>query len=150
MSLSRICVSLGWMLLLLGALGCGSSTPPSVNGTVNYNGIPVTGGIITFHYGAGKNPAFGSINASGNYVVSNAVTGPAKVTIDTESLRNSGGPSLMTKMGAGKDAIPKVGGAEAVTMSYMKIPAKYADSEKTDLSYDVKSGPQVKNFELSD
>ena len=148
MSLSRICVSLGWMLLLLGALGCGSSTPPSVNGTVNYNGIPVTGGIITFHFGGGKNQAFGSIDGSGKYVVSNAVTGPAKVTINTESIKNSGGPSLMAKMGAAKDAVP--GAGEVVTMSYMKIPAKYADSEKTDLSYEVKSGPQVKNFDLND
>jgi hypothetical protein len=139
------------MLLFIGVLGCGSSTPPSVKGTVNYKGMPVTGGLITFHFGDNKNPAYGSIDASGKYVVQTTVTGPAKVTIDTESMKNNAGGTLMAKMGGTKDGMPKLPGGEAVAAtSYMRIPAKYSDAGKTDLSYDVKSGSQVKDFELND
>jgi hypothetical protein len=153
MSLSspRICVSLGCMLLFIGVLGCGSSTLPTVNGTVNYKGMPVTGGLITFHFGGDKIPAYGSIDGSGKYFIQSPITGQVKVTIDTESIRNSNsGAALMAKMGGTKDAMPKLPGGDAVTTSYMKIPAKYAAAEKTDLSYTVKSGPQIKDFELTD
>jgi hypothetical protein len=134
------------MLLLLGVLGCGSSTPPTVNGTVNYNGLPVTGGRIELHFGGDKT-VFGSIDGSGKYVIQSEHTGKAKVTINTESMKNVGAPVMPKTM---KEGMPQVAGGAAAVASYMKIPAKYADEKQTPLELDVKSSSQTKNFELTD
>ena len=148
MSSRRICVLGGAMVLLMGVVGCGGA-PSSVNGIINYKGIPVTGGLITLHFDGSKQFP-GSIDAAGKFAVQNLPTGKAKVTIDTESIKNVGVPKMQSLPGGNmKDAMPQMPGGTVAT-SYMKIPAKYADVQKTDLTMDVQSGPQTKNFDLVD
>lgn len=144
----HVCLSFCCMLLLIGIVGCGGG-PTSINGQVKYKGDPVTGGIITFHFGKDKNSAYGSIDASGNYAVQSTVTGNAKVTINTDSVKNAGAPLMHGK--TTKEGMPQMpGGAAAANTSYMKIPPKYADEQQTTLEYMVTSGPQKKNFDLTD
>ena len=144
MSSRPTCVSAGCVVLFIGVLGCGGQ-PTSVNGKVNYNNLPVTGGIITLHFDGGKQVP-GSIDGTGSFVVQNALTGKAKVTIDTESMKNVGGPKMPAMTKDAMAQMPAGGG----TSSYMKIPPRYADPQKTTLEMVVQSGPQTKNFDLTD
>src|SRR5262245_78005 len=124
-----VCVSFCCMILLLGIVGCGGG-PTSINGTVKYKGDPVTGGLLTFHFGGDKT-TFANIDASGHYATQSMVTGKAKVTINTETVKTSGLPAMPKSI---KEGMPQMPGGTATT-SYMKIPAIYADSEKTPLEY---------------
>lgn len=141
------CVWIGCMLLFIGIVGCGGG-PANINGKVSYKGVPVTGGAITLTFDDGKQ-TIGSIDGTGKYTIQSVTTGKAKVTVNTESVKASGLPKMpgMQKDASGA-ALPVAAGADAT--SYMKIPSKYADPQKSDLTYDVKSGAHTKDFDLTD
>ena len=141
----RVCASAGSVLLFLGLLGCGGG-PSSINGKVSYKGVPVTGGNISFDFGADKRIS-AMIDAKGNYSVQTPHTGKATVAIETESLKNTGN---LTPLPGVADKEKITAGLPSGSASYVKIPAKYADAKSSNLTADIKSGTNPKNFELTD
>jgi hypothetical protein len=112
------------LLLLAGCAGEGQ-----VSGKVKYKGQPVPAGTITFF--DRKNHAIsGAIGADGGYSVEKVVSGPVKVTVVT--------PMPIYMPGDKPPPGPKP----------PTLPAKYYDREKSGLDFEVKEGPQTKDFDL--
>lgn len=141
------------LVVLFFAVGCGGSksAPGKVSGTVKYKGAAVTGGQINFYLDKVAYP--GGIDPDGSYKMSQLPAGDYKVTVETESIN----PDKKTpEYGAGK------GGAKGGGMSppppgrtdnkgkYVKIPEKYNDPTKTDLSAKITGGNNTVNLELKD
>jgi hypothetical protein len=97
-----------------------------VSGSINYNGQPLTAGIVMFS--AENDPklyGISIIRPDGTYYVNDAPIGNARVSIDTRPARQ-GGPG-----------------------SFIKIPLKYAKPRTSDLRYTVeKDGNSGANFDL--
>ena len=145
-----VCASAGSVVLFIGIIGCGGG-PATVSGTVTYKGAPVTGGSITLHFDGDKPPAGGSIDGNGKYAIQSTTLGKASVSIETESQRSM--MPKQTDIASPKDGMPpevtKMPGGGAATV-YVKIPEKYSDAKRSGLTWDVKSGQQTKNWELTD
>jgi hypothetical protein len=144
----RVCASAGSVLLFLGLLGCGGG-PSSINGKVSYKGVPVTGGNISFDFGADKRIS-AMIDAKGNYSVQTPHTGKATVAIETESLKNTGNLAPLPGGGVADKEKITTGLPSGGSANYVKIPAKYADAKSSNLTADIKSGTNPKNFDLTD
>ena len=152
-----------WPLFLVLLVGCmNSATPARVSGTVKYKGTPLTAGTVTFHpeqggvYGA-------AIKPDGTYSISDLPTGPVEVAIETESanpqhVAKSAEDYAKQRGGRGKagesmtsprpEGVPAAAPAEKG--AYVKIPAKYADRKKSQLTMAVVAGKQTKDFDLTD
>jgi hypothetical protein len=147
--------------------GCGSSSNKVV-GKVTYQGKPVPGGIVVF-YGANKWTGSSAIEEDGSYTIDKPPTGSVKITVDTSTVRPAKLPPNapkqladmkdMSKMPAAPKGMQPPEMPEAAKNSplynpkltanrYVAIPEKYADPEKSGLTYDVKSGTQTHNIEL--
>jgi hypothetical protein len=154
-------------LLLLGLVaGCRSSsqTPGRITGRVTYNGQPVKAGNITFH-SEDKGSYNSSLSLDGSYEVTDLPTGPMIVTVENANFNpDKKIPAYPGKGGKGKGAAmdaermaaevrPGAGGPmtkEEMAARYVKIPAKYADPKKSDLTITITNGKQSKDFELTD
>jgi hypothetical protein len=145
----------GLMLIL----GCGGTKTAKVHGKVVYSGKPVTGGQIAFFSADDTkiNPSRGVINEDGTFTVEKVPVGRVKVSVDTRGLKEGGrgvpgmpdqGKQMMPpggisdemkqKMeGAGKSISP---GTVKISGTYVAIPAKFTDPEKSGLSFDINSG----------
>jgi hypothetical protein len=140
------------LLLAFLALGCGGSnaTVNTLEGKITYKGAEVTGGSIIFHP-AGGGPIPGFIKADGTYIASDIPPGEVTVTIDTASVQNTGKPMISGgKAPSGNDASKYPGGDIQGGAKAVKIPAKYADRNKSGLKFTVGKGKNEKNFELTD
>jgi hypothetical protein len=150
-----------FLLLPLGLVlvaGCTSKTPSSVSGTVTYQGAPVTGGFILFHpktegkEGGGGGPLQFGINPDGTYSGANLPAEEFTVTVDTETLNpNPGGRKKIEYGGKDKAAgmgsyeekmkamgkMPEGGGTPG---TYVKIPDKYRNKDKSPLTITLKKG----------
>jgi hypothetical protein len=141
------------LALLLLVAGCGGSTA-TVSGKVTYNGKPIpAGSTITFlntdASGAATTVRDGRIDEGGTYSVSKVGVGPAKITIrgylpkfrlsskEEEQRKRHGIPVPMPK--AGED--PK---------DFPRLPARYEFLDKTPLTFEVKSGSNEFNVEMTD
>jgi hypothetical protein len=143
-------------------LGCGAKTA-NVHGKVIFNDQPVTGGLITFYAVDDPkiNPASAIINEDGTYNVDNVQVGKVTAAVNTSGLnpdnkaRNKKGaarpiaalPEALRKKieedeAKGNVSKPKLSG------KYVAIPAKFADSAKSGLSYEIKSGTNDITIEL--
>ena len=149
-------VALSALGIFLGT-GCGSDDGIGkrypVSGKVTYRGIPVEQGTITFlPDGAeeGARPAAGTI-ADGEYSLATvgdqdgALPGKYKVTVVSQELDES------------KLNIPTYGGQptpesrrKAARTRKSLVPAKYAQPQSSELSYEVKPESNEANFELTD
>ena len=126
----------GLTAALLAVAGCGGSKSAEVTGTVTVDGqTPPTGSSITFVPADGKSPSAGALIEDGKYTAKDVPVGTAKVEIRVPKL--SGRPK---KEQAGPGAGETIGLGDA-------LPAKYND--KTELTFDVKSGKNEKNWDLS-
>ncbi|MGH7170553.1 MAG: carboxypeptidase-like regulatory domain-containing protein [Gemmataceae bacterium] len=129
------------LLLILGCSG-GKGT---VSGKVTYQDKPLPGGFITFIRDAGGS-YFAKIDKDGIYRVPNIPSGPTIICVRAlEPPRHPEGmipPSEIVKRG--KDALK----SPATSGSYVLIPAKYGDAEKSGLTLDVKGGSQEYNIPL--
>jgi hypothetical protein len=149
--------------ILSGALviliGCNSAAQSKneVKGKVSYKGATLPGGHMVFYSAEDANLGEAVINSDGTYTTVLSKTGPCKVTVETESLKppeqpkppaNAPMPNLSEedkrKM---KESMAKSSGAAG---NYVAIPKKYANVKTTPLTYDVASGKQTKDFDLSD
>jgi len=147
--------------------GCKSSTTPAlVKGTVKYNGMPVTGGTITFiteniHEGG---PYTVVIQPDGSYVAPALPAGEMIVLVETESFnptpkgrpepnpmiagRSGYHPKEMMKMLQENGRLPPTAGQPNGT--YVEIPAKYANIKTTPLRVTLTKGTNLYDPELED
>lgn len=147
----RLNVFVATVLMLALVLGCGGSNAPlnTVEGKITYKGAEVTGGSILF-YPASGGPIPGFIKADGTYIGSEIPLGETTVTIDTASVQNTGKVIVSGKAPSGSDASKYPGGDIQGAAKAIKIPAKYADRNKSGLKFTVGKGKNQKDFELTD
>ncbi|HTU20187.1 MAG TPA: carboxypeptidase-like regulatory domain-containing protein [Gemmataceae bacterium] len=116
-----------------------------MTGKVTYQGKALPGGFITFVRDAGGSYSQ-KIEKDGTYRVPGVPTGPAKISVRAlEPPRHPEGmipPSEIAKMGKGGVKPP------TPTETYVRIPEKYGDAEKSGLTLDVKSGTQTFDIPL--
>jgi hypothetical protein len=147
------------------ALGCGSKA--TITGTVTYKGQPIHEGGIVFAPESGGRPV-SAIIKDGKYTAEKVPPGPAKVSITSmyskeatgfaAKMGGGGTPELTKKMeGPPPDApLPPEARRMMEKRSTMgeeskkgvKIPDKYADPDKSGLTYTVQPGSQTKDFNL--
>ena len=125
------------------ALGCGGKKA-TVSGTVSYNGEKLGNGNITF-IDANSNAATSQISADGSYIVTDVPVGTVKIQVETIPTSE---PASKNLMGMGSPSMQ--GSKQAQTGKYVKIPDKYKNAEKSGLTYEVKSGTQTHDINLSD
>ena len=122
------------------ALGCGGGKG-SVTGEVKYKDQPLAAGAIAFLFEDGEKQVVHADIVNGKYSIPSTQTGKAKVTVTA------------TPPSRGHGALPKgatVSAAPSVSPEkYVPIPAKYGNPDTSGLTYDVKSGAQVKDFPLT-
>jgi hypothetical protein len=142
------------LLLAIFAVGCtkgGRTNTGIVQGTVKYKGTKLGGGTITFWPVSGSGTYAIQISPDGSYMGTDIPPGEMIVTVETESVKRAankqaygkGDGSKMTSP-APKDFQPPPAG------TYVEIPAKYPDKEKSGLKYTVESGKQTKDWDLTD
>ena len=153
-----IAIAIGCTLLS----GC-TRSPATITGKVTYNSLPLKGGSVTFVSSEGRASNSAQIGEDGSYTLSIAA-GKFKVTVDTSSLKP---PSNAMKGASGNKGVPfkpldantpipegytPSNPAEAAIAKnakrYVPIPDKYADPEKSELTFEVTGGDQVINLEL--
>lgn len=141
------------LLCLVVALGCykNPAAPATLAGKITYKGAPVTAGMVTF-FPKNGGVYTAVIDPNGSYAVSEIPTGEMVVTIETESANpNRKVPTYGGKAGGeGMSPVPQGQGSGTAGGAYVKIPAKYADKDKSGLTVTVTPGKQTKDFELTD
>jgi hypothetical protein len=125
--------------VVLAAAGCGSSSTGTVSGKVYVNDVLVKGGTITF-FGADNKGIPTKIGEDGSYTVENLAVGKAKICVDTSWLDPAKKKVYSYAPPPGKKDLPGPSTTSAGT--FVAIPAKYADPQKTDLTLEVKGGRQ--------
>ena len=145
-----------WMLLVLlaplGLSGCGPGTA-TVSGKVTIDGKVVKAGNLTFiPSAAGKQSRGTTINEDGTYKIEHVPVGTVTICVETESLNPAG--KIMApryKPPAGQQAPEGFGSGDSAADAakrYVAIPKKYAEADKSGLTYEVKSGTQEYDIEL--
>src|SRR5262245_40014712 len=157
-------------VVLVGCQGGNPNAPARVTGKVTYNGAPLTGGSITFHFKEGGS-ASAAIAADGTYSAIDISAGEAVVTVETESVnpdkkkveyRSTGGAGggMYGKKssggggasGGGKGAAmsPAPEGTPSSQTVYVKIPKRYSEVANSGLSATLKRGRQTHDVPLTD
>jgi hypothetical protein len=125
----------GLLAALLAVAGCGGSKSAEVTGTVTVDGqVPAEGSSITFIPTDGKSRSAGALIEGGKYTARDVPVGTAKVEI-------------RVPRPAGRPGKPQAGPGPGGDIIEESLPAKYND--KTELTFDVKSGRNEKNWDLS-
>jgi hypothetical protein len=151
-----------WLTVSLFLLGCGAKTA-NVHGKVFFKNQPVTGGQLTFYSvdDPKVNPAIAIINEDGTYNVDDVHVGRVTATVDTRGLnpdnkkRKKSGP-MRPNAAMPEDVRKKIEERDAkanasrpkLSGKYIAIPEKFTDSEKSGLSYDIRSGTNEITVEL--
>jgi hypothetical protein len=136
---ARLLLSFVFVFLLLALQGCGGRSYAPVSGTVTLDGKPVPNAVVTFvplpepgSHDAGDS-ASGKTNEKGEYTLKTytpkgwrdgAQVGKHKVSISQQETRGEGDRSVTKE----------------------KLPNRY--NKNTELTYDVTSGGNKKDFEL--
>lgn len=153
---------LGGAALVTGCTGGPKGT--TISGVVTYKGAPVTGGQIAANYPDNKKVT-GTINTDGSYTLYNLTPGTAKVTIDTEMLKQASEmkqkaeaemkamkgqatKEMLEKMKGNMPKVPEMPGGGDIGV-YMKVPSKYTSPATTPISWEISSS-EKKNVELTD
>jgi hypothetical protein len=143
------------------SVGCSANpnAPAKVAGKVTYNGKPLPAGSVTFH-SEDKGDYSSALTEDGSYTISDLPAGKMTVTVETETYNpKKKGPAYGGAKGAAIDkeyaeamskAGGQMGGHSDATKNYIKIPAKYAGKDSSELTATLKAGKQTKDFELKD
>jgi hypothetical protein len=134
-------------VLLLSIVGCAPSA--SVTGKVTYKGKALPGGRVIFLLANGQ-VASGEITKEGTYTIPKSQTGEAKVTVETSA------PPQIPKGAGGRGGLPPGAPPEARAAyegakdasTYVPIPERYRDPEKSGLKYTIKGGPNTYDIDL--
>ncbi len=157
MSQSRLRWPLAVALVCLGAVlasGCGPRRPATapVRGKVTCGGQPVTEGTVTFYPEQGRS-ATGRIQPDGSYTLTTfqqgdgALLGKHKVTI--EAVRFTGGAPQPTSMEEEiRMAMQKQPAGYGPPQAEWLVPPRYAKRETSDLTFEVKPGPNTADFDV--
>lgn len=132
--------------LLLVVAGCGGPSVGDVSGTVKFKGAPIPNGRITFYSQVGRKEAQGGRIQDGEYSVAGIAVGPAQVSVETfgSAAADTGGKTPKDIDISGfKGMVPSTGGKK------VDIPARYAQPNTSKLEYEVKSGKQTHNLDLT-
>src|SRR5687768_10676266 len=129
MEIHRVSSAYGCLLTILLFAGCSGKNAASVSGSVTLDGQPLTTGNVGFYPDGGEGaPANGQIDSSGNYSLSTGTDvglSPGKYIAVVVATKEP--PQLYDKTGAEIPPIP-------IT------PAKYSDTNTSDLKVEVKAG----------
>ncbi|HEX3147077.1 MAG TPA: hypothetical protein VHR66_03285 [Gemmataceae bacterium] len=123
----------GLVFCTLLVTGCDGSPFAEVSGTVTVDGTPVEAGAITFLPVDGKTPTAGGEIKGGKYNVKVPV-GQMKV-------------SISVPMAIGKKKLYATPDSPEGTMYKESLPGRF--NETTELTLDVKSGTNEKNWDLT-
>jgi len=136
MSVMRVGAAFGFLLGLGLVVGCGGGGADTgeLSGSVTYDGKPVGEGSITFIATDGKSPTAGGAIKDGKYTATKVPVGTSKVSISAVKV-------------VGKKKAYDTPDSPEVPITEPLIPEKY--NQKSELKYDVKAGPQAKDFELA-
>lgn len=150
-------LTMGFTLAASFLVGCTANpqAPARITGSVTYKGGPVPAGTVVFHTTEQGSYA-AQLSADGSYEVRDVPKGKLVVTVETESVN----PNTKTKAYGGDKgskmyeerlrAEGRAAAEKAPPQQYVKIPAKYADQEKSPLNVEVSAGSQTHNFTLTD
>ncbi|HEX4614181.1 MAG TPA: hypothetical protein VH092_38720 [Urbifossiella sp.] len=117
--------------------GCGGPSAGDVSGTVSYDGKIVENGSIAFYPADGQGPSAGATITGGKYAA-------AKVPVGTMRVRISGAKDAKQKKMYDDPNAPVV-----TTSGGELLPPRYSDDKSTELRYEVRSGSQTKDFDLT-
>jgi hypothetical protein len=136
------------LLLAVAVVGCGGKRTGTITGTITFNGEKMERGTVTFYTTDEEKMIAkgGPIHLDGTYKIEDFPVGPVKITV--VNFPNPGGGGLT--LGGGlqpKDGAPQKNYFD-MPGRYLDIPPRYSDRAKTDLTYEVKVGPQEHNIEL--
>ena len=128
-----------WMalgIMIVGLVGCGDGGPPTgdISGKVSYDGKPIEDGAITFLAADGKAPTAGTTIKDGKYTALKVPVGKVKVQITGSKV-------------VGQKKVYNTPNSPVMPITEQYVPAKYND--KTELTYDVTTGSQTKDYELA-
>lgn len=156
----RLGMGLFVLPLALIAVGCGSGQG-TVSGKVSYQGKDVPGGTVFILPSKGGSVS-GAIKEDGTYSIAKVPSGPAKVTVETESVKPAsaapaqarGDASFYSKMPKPPADLAKGDVTIGPSLSrgdakrYVPIPAKYNDPDQSGLSLTVKGGKNSFDIDL--
>ncbi|WP_439628542.1 hypothetical protein [Gemmata sp.] len=131
----RIAATVGFLVGLGAAAGCGSGDAPSaeVSGSVTFDGKPVEEGGISFNAADGNAPGGGGVIKGGKYTATRVPIGATKVSITAVKV-------------VGQKKAYDAPDSPMTPITEPLLPAKY--NTATELRYDVKPGTQTKDFDL--
>jgi hypothetical protein len=89
------------------------------------------------------------LDANGNFSGTDLPAQEVTVTVDTEAL-NPNRKKQVYGGGAGQPSPIPGGGTTTNTANYVKIPARYAKKQTSDLKITLTNGEQVRDIELKD
>jgi hypothetical protein len=122
-----------------------------VSGTVTYKGEPIPGGNISF-FSTDGDAVDSSPIIDGKYTLHHAPVGQVSIAVRSggRTMPGAGGkgmPEGMRKYAADKRAqtVPE---GDNPPPKLIELPQKYADHTNSGLSYEVKPGPQIYDFDL--
>ncbi len=138
----RILLSVVFLAIVLMA-GC-SKPKGSISGKVIYGKDPLKGGFLTFTPEKGP-PVHAKIESNGEYHVNNVPVGEVKITVQGETAT---GADFVNKAGPPMPKSPEEMKQMMMPKNEVKIPTKYSDPAKSDLTYTVVEGPQEHDIML--
>ncbi len=116
------------VLVALAAVGCGGDPTPAVSGKITYRGSPLPLGTVMF-VGDDGNGRDAILRNDGTYSIRPAPVGKMKVVI-------TGGKP------------PPGAGGESFIGPDVTVPAKYTKPETTDLTVELKPGPNEFSYDI--
>ena len=143
MNSRRLAVVLGLAALMV--IGCGSRKA-SVSGTVRFNGAPLPSGSISF-FGQNGEVASTLIAADGSYHIRRLSAGPVRVAVVSH-------PPV--SVGTAANPTPHVFAASygqanrgGWTGRYWALPDKFRHPDRSGLAYEISSGEQHLDVDLT-
>jgi hypothetical protein len=139
---SQVVLAVG---LVITPIACSSQRPTGeVQGRVTYKGVPLPEGIVLF-LAEDRRQDIGSIRQDGTYVVEQAPVGPNKVSVQTSPPSPPLGPALLRANEPEKKGLPT--GYKSPVKS-ITIPARYANTDTSGLTFTVQEGSNRYDIEL--
>jgi hypothetical protein len=122
-------------VVLIGSCDSGPRTG-EVSGKVSYDGKLLETGSIRLFPTDGTTPTAGGVIKDGKYAVAKVSVGKYKVTISGSQI-------------VGQKKLYDTPNSPTAPITVDPLPEKYKDWSKTELTLDVKPGPNEKNWDLA-
>lgn len=159
----RACAAVSLLLAAVLAGGCGDLPRARVSGKVTYAGRPIPGGSVTF-FGQDNMTYLADLKPDGSYEVAGVPRGPVRVSVQQPPRRPAPRPNppagwvgdaAKAKLADPIDDQAKASRREAVAPAAPEakatgpaLPAKYADPNKSGLSFELTQPDQDWSIDL--